>query len=151
MPRFSYILASITVIALLMFGWTFRTVADPPAAHPESATPGKQFVLPPAKETEKMRSRMRGEALYFYYCATCHGNTGNSDGFNSYGLKKSPPRFSDAEFMANQSDDTIVRTIKEGGRGLGVSPQMPSWSGVLSDQNITDLTRFIRTLAREHD
>jgi len=148
MPRFRYPLLVIGAVLLSMLSLTFWTGAGPSFSDTSNVAPNKQFVLPPEYGTEIMHNRMRGKALYQYYCATCHGETGNTDGFNTYSLKQPPPKFSDAKFMENLSDETIARTIKEGGRSLGLSPQMPRWKGVLSDQNITDLTHFIHTLAK---
>jgi cytochrome c553 len=148
MPSFCRRLAVIGAVSLLMSGLMSWAGAEPASSGPPNVVHSKQFSLPPSYGTELMRSQRRGKALYLYYCATCHGDTGNSDGFNSYSLKQPPPKFSDAKFMQSLSDDSMRRIIKEGGRGVGSSPQMPHWKGVLSDQNITDLIHFIHTLAK---
>jgi mono/diheme cytochrome c family protein len=106
------------------------------------------FVLPEKHETRLTRKEQRGKVLYEYYCALCHGNSGEADGFNSFTLSKAPKKHSDASFMATISDAYIRQIIKEGGASQELSPLMPPWSKVLSDKDISDLVLFIRTLAQ---
>jgi mono/diheme cytochrome c family protein len=136
------------IFILLAVGLTFFTDSAPVYSDTSGVVPKKQFVLPPKNKTASARDQMRGRVLYHYYCATCHGATGNTDGFNSYSLTPPPPKLNDREFMRPLSDTIIKRAIKEGGGGLGLSPHMPSWDGVLTDQNIADLTNFIHTLVK---
>ena len=51
--------------------------------------------------------------------------------------------------MASLSDRRIQRAILEGGAALGLSPLMPLWGGVLTEKQASDLTAFIRTLAKQ--
>jgi mono/diheme cytochrome c family protein len=107
------------------------------------------FKLPHKPKSALTPVEQNGQSLYEYYCALCHGKTGKGDGFNSYNLTKSPKNFTDKAQMAALSDSQIERAILEGGRGLGLSPQMPAWGGVLSDKQASELTAFIRTLAKQ--
>jgi mono/diheme cytochrome c family protein len=106
------------------------------------------FVLPQKHLTSLTREEQRGKVLYEYYCALCHGKTGEGDGFNSFTMSTPPARHADAILMGTLSDTQIQLVIREGGSALGRSPQMPPWGGVLTDQEISDLTVFIRTLAK---
>ncbi len=108
---------------------------------------GKTFALPPEPDAGLGREARRGKAIYEYYCALCHGTTGNADGFNAFNLRTPPTRHSDPILMGTLSDTQIRRIIREGGAALDRSPQMPPWGGVLSDREIADVTAFIRTLA----
>ncbi|GEM_PF-4087568 len=146
MPRSSPTLVIIILVFLLESGLMFSTGMDPAYSDTSGVVSRKKFVLPPNNETGLARNLKNGKALYHYYCATCHGETGNSDGFNSYSLTPPPPKLSDGRFMIPLSDTTIKRVIKEGGASLSLSPHMPSWDGVLTDQNIADITCFVRTL-----
>ena len=136
----------IVVAFLLVSGLMFSAAMGPAYPDTSGLVSDKKFVLPPNNEPGLARNLMHGKALYHYYCATCHGETGNSDGFNSYSLTPPPPKLNDGKFMASLSDATVKQAIKEGGASLGLSPHMPSWDGVLNDQEITDLTYFVRTL-----
>ena len=48
--------------------------------------------------------------------------------------------------MANLTDAYLNRVIKEGGASQGLSPLMPPWGGVLSDEEISNLIAFLRIL-----
>jgi mono/diheme cytochrome c family protein len=106
------------------------------------------FVLPQKHMTSLTREEQHGKVLYEYYCVLCHGMTGEGDGFNSFSLSTPPARHADATFMGTLSDTQIQLVIREGGSALGRSPQMPPWGRVLTDQEISDMTAFIRTLAQ---
>jgi cytochrome c oxidase cbb3-type subunit 3 len=106
------------------------------------------FVLPQKHLTSLTREEQRGKVLYEYYCTLCHGKTGEGDGFNSFNMSTPPARHADAILMGTLSDTQIQLVIREGGSALGRSPQMPPWGRVLTDQEISDLTVFIRTLAK---
>ena len=112
-----------------------------------AAKQGKVFVLPRKHDSGLSREARLGKVHYEYYCALCHGKTGDSDGFNAYSLRTPPTRHKDPILMGTLSDTQIQRIIKEGGGALGRSPQMPPWGGVLSDREIADVTAYIRTLA----
>lgn len=118
-----------------------------PSGPDNAATRGKEFLLPRKNETGLSREAKRGRILYEYYCAVCHGKQGNSDGFNAYNLKTPPTRHTDPILMGTMSDTQIRRMIKEGGKAMGRSPQMPPWGLVLNDREITEVAAYIRTLA----
>lgn len=118
-----------------------------PPGSDNAAARGKEFLLPRKHESGLSREGKRGRALYGYYCAVCHGEQGNADGFNAYNLRTPPTRHTDPILMGTLSDTQIHRMIKEGGRAMGRSPQMPPWGGVLNDREIAEVTAFIRTLA----
>lgn len=135
-------------IALLVLLASCAGGGGPGSGATEPGKPsGKSFALPPAQDPGLSREARRGKALYEYYCALCHGTTGNADGFNAFNLRTPPTRHTDPILMGTLSDTQIQRIIREGGGALGRSPQMPPWGGVLSDGEIADITAFIRTLA----
>lgn len=149
MPR-SYSIPLITgIVLLLMFLMLFWTGMDSAFSKTSAALPVKQFHLPPNQGTGLTASQMHGKAMYLYYCATCHGATGNSDGFNSYSLKPSPPKLSDPKIMAPLSDKTLKHAIKDGGTALGLSPHMPPWGRVLTNRDIDDTIQYIHTLMKK--
>ena len=119
-----------------------QTVSE---GHPASAG----FLLPQKPKSTLTPAEQKGQALYEYYCSLCHGKKGKGNGFNSYNLNKPPRNFTDAAQMASLSDRRIQRAILEGGAALGLSPLMPLWGGVLTEKQASDLTAFIRTLAKQ--
>lgn len=106
------------------------------------------FILPQKHTTSLTREEQRGQVLYEYYCVLCHGQTGEADGFNSFSLNTQPARHADATVMATLSDTQIQLIIRDGGPALERSPEMPPWGGVLTNKEISDLTDYIRTLAK---
>ncbi len=108
-----------------------------------------KFQLPQKPKSALTPVEQKGRTLYGYYCALCHGKTGKGDGFNSYNLTKPPRNFTDRARMAALSDSRIKKTILDGGAALGMSPDMPAWGGVLTDKEASDLTAYIRTLAKQ--
>jgi len=123
-------------------------VNDQASSNSDGPAPSQStFVLPQKHRTSLTREELRGKALYEYYCALCHGKTGNADGFNSYNVSPPPAKHTDTTLMATLSNTQIQKIIREGGPSIGRSPQMPPWGNVLTDQEIADLTAFIRTLS----
>ncbi|MEE8398928.1 MAG: cytochrome c [Desulfobacterales bacterium] len=113
--------------------------------------PAKALLLPRKRVSPLTREARKGKALYEYYCALCHGLSGDADGFNAYGLRTlgtPPAKHSDPSYMLTLSDTYIGDVIRVGGRENGRSPLMPPWGGVLNDDEITDLISFLRTLAQ---
>lgn len=56
-------------------------------------------------------------------------------------LKPPPPDLSDADRMAERSDEELVEVITEG------TGSMPAYDGRLSEGEIENVVAFIRTLA----
>ncbi|MDP2643684.1 MAG: cytochrome c [Desulfobacterales bacterium] len=113
--------------------------------------PDQAFLLPKKIISPLTRQAQNGKVLYEYYCALCHGQTGNADGFNAYALRTMgmpPAKHSDPSYMRTLSDAHIGQVIRGGGTVKGRSSLMPPWGGVLSDKEIYDLISFLRTLAQ---
>ncbi len=115
----------------------------------ESLSEQTGFLLQQKHETSLTREERNGQVLYEYYCSLCHGKTGGGDGFNSFSLDTPPAKHTNATLMATLSDSQINLIIRDGGPALERSPEMPPWGGVLTNQEISDLTLFIRTLAQQ--
>ncbi len=97
--------------------------------------------LPEAAYLEKTAA-----SNYARYCASCHGSDGNGDGFNASHLPVSPTRHADSEYMQQRPDDTLWDGVYAGGYILNKSHTMPAWGGSLSNQEITNLVKYMRTL-----
>ena len=88
----------------------------------------------------------KGEILFLKYCAHCHGNRGDGDGFNAEFLDKDPAELSDPKFQAKRSDEKLFRVISEGGARVKKSHLMPAFGFTLSEEEIWTLVIFIRYL-----
>ena len=83
---------------------------------------------------------------YRTYCTQCHGADGNGKGINIRDMSVQPRDHTDAKAMSGRSDDTIFKTIKEGGPSIDKSVLMPPWGDTFSDEEIRDLVAHLRKL-----
>ena len=85
-----------------------------------------------------------GKEVYDLNCVTCHGESGKGDGPAGASLDPKPANFS--ERLPEVQDDFIFWVINEGGAAAGLSPSMASYKGVLSEDEMWQVTAYIRTL-----
>ncbi|MFQ6607914.1 MAG: cytochrome c [Fidelibacterota bacterium] len=92
---------------------------------------------------------LSGENTYISYCAPCHGVRGDGHSPAARAMSPSPRDFSSGlyKFRSTLSgslptDDDLILSISNGLPGTW----MPSWKGVLSDEQIEDVTAYIKTL-----
>lgn len=76
----------------------------------------------------------QGQRLYMTHCVACHGVGGVS-------VIPNAPNFSRGERLM-QPDMGLMMTIKAG------KTAMPSFNGILRDQQILDVIAYLRTLQR---
>ena len=89
----------------------------------------------------------QGRPLFLHYCASCHGVSGDGDGYNAELLDKEPAELSDLEFISKKKDSQIYRVIKFGGQGVKKSSLMPLFGHTLSEEEIWALVAYVRHLA----
>ena len=90
-----------------------------------------------------------GKTVFVYYCQTCHGETGAGDGFNAFNLDPKPRDLSDPAFQKKKSDQDLEDAVRRGGSGVGLTALMPPWGKTLSDREVAEVVRYVRTLARK--
>jgi mono/diheme cytochrome c family protein len=83
-----------------------------------------------------------GKTLFEEHCIECHGRTGDGTGPIGYFLAVQPADLLSVESRM-KSDSELFTIIKKG----ILFDEMHGWEGTLSDQDIYDVVRFIRTLA----
>ncbi len=81
----------------------------------------------------------QGQQLYQDNCAGCHGEQGKGDGPDAANLSVKPRDLSDQEFMASQSANDFFNAITQ-----GVTPDMPAFSGQLSEADRWALSDYLR-------
>lgn len=95
-------------------------------------------------DPEKIR---HGEVLYQTHCANCHGKNGEgAPDWRNRGAdgKFPPPPLDDTAHAWHHSTKTLTGMIRDGSQpGTG---NMPSWKDKLSDQDILDVTDWIKSL-----
>jgi mono/diheme cytochrome c family protein len=87
--------------------------------------------------------------LFQELCSVCHGVGGKGDGPSAQGLEPKPADFSNCQLMAKDSDEVLLKIIKGGGQSVGRSTVMPAWGDALSEQQIRELVKFIRSLCKK--
>jgi mono/diheme cytochrome c family protein len=81
----------------------------------------------------------RGEKLYMATCITCHGAKGDGKGPRAYFINPKPRNFVDPGIQAAFNRPLIYAAVANGRTGS----EMPAWSKVLSEQEITDVSEFV--------
>ncbi|MBI3579503.1 MAG: c-type cytochrome [Ignavibacteriales bacterium] len=90
----------------------------------------------------------QGMHLYKKYCMVCHGESGKGDGFNAFNLDPRPRNFTDARYMNSLSNERLLETVNQGGRGVNKSPLMPSWGHRLSKSEMEYVITYVRYLTK---
>src|SRR5437867_10119426 len=88
----------------------------------------------------------RAERLFLGLCATCHGSDGRGSWRAALFLVR-PGNLADAAAMDRRSDNYLFDLIKHGGAPIG-RPGMPAFGSTLSDDEIGEVVRYVRTLSR---
>ena len=85
--------------------------------------------------------------IYDYYCAQCHGITGQGDGVNiTKAFPVKPRSFANAKEMEQLTDAELRNAILKGGPGVGKSPYMPPWDKTLNEADVEALIGYLRKL-----
>ena len=86
--------------------------------------------------------------VYEQACASCHGADGRGASAGT-AIAVPLPDFTDCVFATAESTANWVGLVREGGRFLGMSPQMPAFGEVLSDEEIRAVVAYVRGFCRE--
>jgi mono/diheme cytochrome c family protein len=90
-----------------------------------------------------------GAALYVRYgCINCHGPNGLGGVPNPLSPDKTIPPLSGQGFRHDFPTDKAIADVIRSGSVIGRAPivSMPHWGGILSDQQIAELTAYLKTL-----
>jgi mono/diheme cytochrome c family protein len=95
-----------------------------------------------------------GKKTYFKRCVWCHGVEGGGDGPSADRLFTRPRNFIQGTFKIRWTDSgelpldrNLIDTVKNGLPGSA----MPPWGEVLSDDEITSVVQFVKTLVQDRD
>ena len=114
--------------------------SQPPTAHPEKAAGTGH----PMKGDSEIQ---RGQQVFAQYCAACHGAEGKGDGISGQNLPIKPQNLTDGRQLNPLPDFFLFEIIAHGAQAVGLSPLMPGFKPYLSDIQINEVIRYIRTLA----
>ncbi|MHC4840321.1 MAG: c-type cytochrome [Planctomycetota bacterium] len=100
------------------------------------------------QQTSKIPVTSNGAELFQKYCASCHGQSADGHGPAAYWLKSTPPadiwagnvfrRYTDEPMGINDVYTTVTNGIR--------MRNMPSFNGVLSKQERTDVAAYVMKL-----
>lgn len=88
-----------------------------------------------------------GKAKYDANCIGCHGATGKGDGAAAAALNPKPQDHTNGKVMNALTDKYLFDIIKQGGKAMQKAPIMPAANKKLTDQDISDMVAYIRSLA----
>ena len=86
----------------------------------------------------------RGSKIYYTYCVSCHGISGEGDGRRAAKLEARPTDLGKTKSPAA----AIEAMIRWGGESMGRSRSMPPWEDELSNENIKDVISFLNSLKK---
>lgn len=121
-------------------------VAGAGCARRAATAPGATARRPAAAPSYELRL---GRQVFQHYCQTCHGETGAGDGFNAFNLDPRPRDLSDPAFQKKKTDAELMDAVRRGGAGVGLSSMMPPWGKTLSQAEVDEVVRYVRSL-RKH-
>jgi mono/diheme cytochrome c family protein len=84
----------------------------------------------------------RGGIVYENYCVLCHGLLADGRGRAAKLYNPKPANL----VTSTKSDQYKELIIRRGGGALRRSPYMPPWDDELTDEQISDVIAFLRTL-----
>lgn len=89
-----------------------------------------------------------GAKVYTTNCVSCHGANGRLDADNPVvqALGVTPADFSDPLFNSREPAADWHMVIQHGGYAMGLSEMMPAQSGVLDENEIEDVTAYLKSV-----
>src|SRR6476620_243432 len=104
-----------------------------------------------AQEVGTDAQRESGKNLYVKYCAQCHGEKGDGEGYATSHLSPRPRNFTSGKFKVRTTPNgalpthqDLVNIIR---RGMPYT-SMPAWSN-FSDSEVSDLAYFLTTFSAD--
>ncbi len=119
------------------------------AASTALATPtGAQ--LPRAVNGEDL-ANSSGLDTYAASCANCHGLDGTGADPALLAFEEEMPDFTDCDFAAREPDGDWIAVAHEGGPVRGFSEMMPAFRGALTEEQLTRVMGYVRTLCTDDE
>ena len=139
MKKSVWVLVSVLVLSALVLsacggGGGGTTRATPPPEYADMTNPvaGQQAAIDAGRE------------LYTTNCASCHGAEGAGDGPAGGSLDPAPANL--VTTAAEADENYIHWVIAEGGAAAGLSPSMVAYKGILTEEQIWQVTTFVESL-----
>jgi cytochrome c oxidase cbb3-type subunit 3 len=104
-------------------------------------------VLGTAVSAQAQEPSANAVKLYDTYCVQCHGINRDGNGVNNPDMAVKPRDHTDSKAMGDTPDELLFKAIKSGGLSVSKSVLMPTWGGVLNDEEIHDLVAYLRKIS----
>jgi len=95
---------------------------------------------------------VKGKTIYQSNCSGCHGMSGDGNGPAANVLSPLPRDFTKGKYLFRTTpsgslptDENIHKTIRNG----VTRTSMPAWKNILNDQDVSDVTSYIKTFAEK--
>ena len=122
--------ACAALLTLIAVGSTFA----------QGTAKGPQGALLPKDSVDA--ATFRGGLVFSNYCVTCHGI--NADG-NGRAARLYNPRPANLR-MSEKNDAYFGLIVRKGGAAMGRSEFMPAWEAELTNEQITDVVAYLRSI-----
>jgi len=84
----------------------------------------------------------RGSIVFQHYCVLCHGAKADGEGRAAKIYSPRPANLA----RSDKSDAYKTMMIRRGGGAMGRSSYMPPWGDELSDEQVTDVVAYLRSI-----
>jgi mono/diheme cytochrome c family protein len=122
-----------------------------PAPQAVAAQPASHAPAPGGHEATPMKVDavvQRGQQVFAHYCVPCHGAEGKGDGVSAQNLPIRPQDLTVGAQLNPLPDRFLFEIIAHGAQTVGLSPLMPAFTPYLSEMQIEEVIRYVRTLAK---
>ena len=122
--------AGAALMGLIIAGSTFA----------QGAAKAPQGALLPKDSVDA--ATFRGGLVFANYCVTCHGI--NADG-NGRAARLYNPKPANLR-MSDKNDAYLGLIVRKGGAAMGRSEFMPTWEAELTNEQISDVIAYLRSI-----
>ena len=137
----SRLIGAISTLAAVYLAVLIASLSGAPAVSVRAA----------AQDVGTEAQRESGKKLYAKFCAQCHGDNGDGEGYAASHLRPRPRNFTTGKFKVRTTPtgslpthQDLVNIIR---RGMPYT-SMPAWP-TLSEQELSDLAHFITTFSAD--
>lgn len=124
---------------LLLLAFQTQGHAQPASGYPQLLTDTSKPLLP---RDSLDAGIVRGSLVFNNYCVTCHGV--NADGRGRAARLYNPPPANLRASDKNEAYMTLI--VRSGGKAMARSEFMPAWGDELTDEQITDVVTYLRSI-----
>jgi cytochrome c553 len=94
---------------------------------------------------------LHGRGVFEQNCIMCHGADAKGTGQLAAALPVRPANLTDCKLTGEDPVEVVQGIIRHGGPYAGRSPVMPAFGTVLSDSDIADVARYVKSLCADPD